>query len=328
VATNRQDPDRVRGAAVIDALPGLGKTTIANTFTRDFDRAQRRRHGDLTDDGHERLPVFRVGLTSRTTLRTLNRMICEFYGHPGTDRAPAAQLASSPWTVFCRVTPASAKTSPPCQPKQASPATSSTSAPGKPVPPSRPGEPSSRPKIEPGASQHRLRGPQIDATWLRTQITTLRRTNTDIAAELGLSHETIRRHRKKPRHHRRPNRRPPPTTPALPTPARRYPPRRRRHTAWLATATPLPAAHRLPQHQCSRHRARPVPAEPLPATRPARSRHRHGPYPPHQAPLPTHDVDRARPSATRPPQPACGPPTTQPARHDTPARPPCSVLSK
>jgi hypothetical protein len=24
----------------------------------------------------------------------LNRMICEFYGHPGTDRAPAAQLAS------------------------------------------------------------------------------------------------------------------------------------------------------------------------------------------------------------------------------------------
>jgi hypothetical protein len=94
VATNRQDPDRIRGAAVIDALPGLGKTTIANTFARDFDRAQRRRLGDLTEEGHERLPVFRVGLTSRTTLRTLNRMICEFYGHPGTDRASAAQLAS------------------------------------------------------------------------------------------------------------------------------------------------------------------------------------------------------------------------------------------
>jgi hypothetical protein len=94
VATNRQDPDRVRGAAVIDALPGLGKTTIANTFGRDFDRAQRRRHGDLTDEGHEHLPVFRVGLTSRTTLRTLNRMICEFYGHPGTNKASAAQLAS------------------------------------------------------------------------------------------------------------------------------------------------------------------------------------------------------------------------------------------
>jgi hypothetical protein len=48
----------------------------------------------VTSEGHERVPVFRVGLTSNTTLRTLNRMICEFYGHPGTDRASAAQLAS------------------------------------------------------------------------------------------------------------------------------------------------------------------------------------------------------------------------------------------
>lgn len=94
VATNRQDPDRVRGSAVLDAMPGLGKTTIANVFARDYDRAQRRRLGEVTDEGHERLPVFRVGLTSRTTLRTLNRMICEFYGHPGTDRANAAQLAT------------------------------------------------------------------------------------------------------------------------------------------------------------------------------------------------------------------------------------------
>lgn len=99
VATNRQDPDRVRGAAVIDAMPGLGKTTIANTFARDFDRGQRRRHGELTDEGHERLPVFRVGLTSRTTLRTLNLMICEFYGHPGIHRTSAAQLAS--YAVDC-----------------------------------------------------------------------------------------------------------------------------------------------------------------------------------------------------------------------------------
>jgi len=94
VSTNRQDPDRVRGAAVIDALPGLGKTTVANMFARGFDRTQIQRHGPLTEDGHERLPVFRVGLTSKTTLRTLNRMICGFYAHPGTDRASAAQLAS------------------------------------------------------------------------------------------------------------------------------------------------------------------------------------------------------------------------------------------
>lgn len=94
VAANRQDPDRIRGAAVIDALPGLGKTTIANTFARRFDQEQIARYGPLTADGHERIPVFRVGLTSRTTLRTLNRMICEFYGHPGTYRGSAAELAS------------------------------------------------------------------------------------------------------------------------------------------------------------------------------------------------------------------------------------------
>jgi hypothetical protein len=94
VSAGRQDPDRVRGAAVIDALPGLGKTTAANSFARGFDRAQIRRHGPLTSEGHERVPVFRVGLTSNTTLRTLNRMICEFYGHPGTGRASAAELAS------------------------------------------------------------------------------------------------------------------------------------------------------------------------------------------------------------------------------------------
>lgn len=94
VASNRQDPDRVRGAAVIDALPGLGKTTTANLFARDYDRAQVRRHGPLTPEGHERVPVVRVGLTSKTTLRTLNRMICAFYAHPGTDRSSAAQLAT------------------------------------------------------------------------------------------------------------------------------------------------------------------------------------------------------------------------------------------
>lgn len=94
VAANRQDGDRIRSAAVIDALPGLGKTTTANLYGRDFDRRQTRRLGPVTDAGHERIPVFRVGLTSNTTLRTLNRMICEFYGHPATDRASAAALAS------------------------------------------------------------------------------------------------------------------------------------------------------------------------------------------------------------------------------------------
>ncbi len=56
VASNRQDGDRIRSAAVIDALPGLGKTTIANLSGRDFDRQQMRRLSTVTEAGHERIP--------------------------------------------------------------------------------------------------------------------------------------------------------------------------------------------------------------------------------------------------------------------------------
>ncbi|MFI6444463.1 hypothetical protein [Kitasatospora sp. NPDC050543] len=46
---------------MIDALPGLGKTTIAHLFGRTFDRAQIRRRGPVTELGHERVPVFASG---------------------------------------------------------------------------------------------------------------------------------------------------------------------------------------------------------------------------------------------------------------------------
>ena len=98
VQANRHDNDRIRGVAAVDALPGLGKTTIANTFGRDFDRADIRRRGPLTDTGHDRIPVFRVGITANTTLKTLNEKICRFYGHPiagkSTRSVSADRLAS------------------------------------------------------------------------------------------------------------------------------------------------------------------------------------------------------------------------------------------
>lgn len=43
--SNRQDDDRVRPAAVLDALPGLGKTTAALAFGRQFHREQIELHG-------------------------------------------------------------------------------------------------------------------------------------------------------------------------------------------------------------------------------------------------------------------------------------------
>jgi hypothetical protein len=87
VGSNRHDAGRIRGVVAIDALPGLGKSTIAETFGRALDRAEMRRHGPLTGDGHERLPVFRVGLTAGTTVRTLSEMICRFYAHPAVTSA-------------------------------------------------------------------------------------------------------------------------------------------------------------------------------------------------------------------------------------------------
>lgn len=91
VQGNRQGPgsyndDKTLGVAAIDALPGLGKTTIANTFGRAFDRADIARHGPLTPEGNPRLPVFRVGIPADATIKTLNERICMFYGHPAMSR--------------------------------------------------------------------------------------------------------------------------------------------------------------------------------------------------------------------------------------------------
>jgi hypothetical protein len=91
--SNRQDGDRVKGTAAIDALPGLGKTTIANTFGRAFHQRTVNLHGTRTSAGHERIPVCHIGLTSNTTMRTLNLMLLEFYAHPARVTGSAAHLA-------------------------------------------------------------------------------------------------------------------------------------------------------------------------------------------------------------------------------------------
>jgi hypothetical protein len=92
VETNRQDGDKVKGAAVLTAYPGLGKTTMAVAFGAEFHRRQIDLYGATTPAGHERIPVAYVGLTSNTTMRSLNSMLCRFYGHPGADKGNAVQL--------------------------------------------------------------------------------------------------------------------------------------------------------------------------------------------------------------------------------------------
>jgi len=93
VDSNRQDGDRVRSSAVLSAYPGLGKTTVAVSFGVRYHRDQIELHGKSTADGHDRIPVAYLGLTSSTTMRTLNSALCRFFGHPGWRRGTAFELA-------------------------------------------------------------------------------------------------------------------------------------------------------------------------------------------------------------------------------------------
>jgi hypothetical protein len=78
----------------LDALPGLGKTTAALAFGRWFHREQFELDGPQADSGDgfwQRIPVAYLGLTSNTTMRSLNAMLCRFYGLP--ERGNANLLA-------------------------------------------------------------------------------------------------------------------------------------------------------------------------------------------------------------------------------------------
>ena len=92
VEANRQDGDKVKGAAVIDAYPGLGKSTIAQVFARGFHQRQVSLYGPVTGAGHDRVPVVYVCLTSSTSKRSFNAMLCRFFGLPGHDRGNAEEL--------------------------------------------------------------------------------------------------------------------------------------------------------------------------------------------------------------------------------------------
>lgn len=94
VQSNRQDGDRVRSAAVLDAYPGLGKTTLVVHYGARFHQDQMDMYGPTTATGSDRIPVAYVRLTSNTTMRSLNSMLCHFYAHPAADRGNATVLGA------------------------------------------------------------------------------------------------------------------------------------------------------------------------------------------------------------------------------------------
>lgn len=94
MASGRRDASSLRGMVVVDAHPGLGKTTAATRYGRDFHRREVRRFGAETDEGHQRLPVAFVPLSAGMTLKSLNKKLLEFYDHPAATRSTRAELGS------------------------------------------------------------------------------------------------------------------------------------------------------------------------------------------------------------------------------------------
>jgi hypothetical protein len=103
--SNLQDGDKVRPAAVLDALPGLGKTTAALAFGRWFHREQIDQHGPQVKAGDgtwQRIPVAYLGLTSHTTMRSLNAMLCRFYGLPERGNADVLAHRAAECVACCK----------------------------------------------------------------------------------------------------------------------------------------------------------------------------------------------------------------------------------
>jgi hypothetical protein len=86
VASLQRDNNRPPSSVVIDAVAGVGKTTIATEFAREFHLQSERTSGITTTDGDQRLPVAFVPVNAGTTLKGLNTKILDFYGHPAAAR--------------------------------------------------------------------------------------------------------------------------------------------------------------------------------------------------------------------------------------------------
>lgn len=106
IDSNAQDGDKVQGAIAVDAFPGLGKTTAVMVFAREFHLREIAEKGRFTPDGHERLPVCRVGLTGNTSMKDFNRAMLEFFATPGVIVALPRRWPTGPWTAFSLVTAA------------------------------------------------------------------------------------------------------------------------------------------------------------------------------------------------------------------------------
>ncbi|RZS91128.1 TniB protein [Motilibacter rhizosphaerae] len=93
VESNSEVRQRIRPAVAVSGQANLGKTTAVVSYGQDLHRRRVAELGDRTATGDERVPVCYIRLTGQTHPRTLNEMLCMFYGLPGTNRQTAPVLA-------------------------------------------------------------------------------------------------------------------------------------------------------------------------------------------------------------------------------------------
>ncbi|MFF2324884.1 MULTISPECIES: AAA family ATPase [unclassified Streptomyces] len=88
--TTRSPPgygDKTKPAALVDAYPGLGKSTAVRDYGRKLFRKQVALRGETTPSGDRRIPVIYIALSGNTQIRGLNAAICRFYGLPTSGNA-------------------------------------------------------------------------------------------------------------------------------------------------------------------------------------------------------------------------------------------------
>jgi hypothetical protein len=112
VEANRQDGDKNKPAALVDAYPGLGKTTAVLDYAKGYHQQQITLRGHTTPDGHRRVPVIYIALTGNTHIKGLNQAICRFYGLPTTGNADAlaARAVDAVLSLGTQVSPSTAVT--------------------------------------------------------------------------------------------------------------------------------------------------------------------------------------------------------------------------
>uniref|UniRef100_A0AAU2VCU6 TniB family NTP-binding protein n=1 Tax=Streptomyces sp. NBC_00003 TaxID=2903608 RepID=A0AAU2VCU6_9ACTN len=87
VGSNRHDGDKAKPAALLDAYPGIGKSTAVLDFARDYYRSEIELRGETTANGDRRVPLLYIALTGNTQIRGLNAALCRFYDLPATGDA-------------------------------------------------------------------------------------------------------------------------------------------------------------------------------------------------------------------------------------------------